>query len=78
MWGGQSWSTKMRQAFAFDIVLYNGICYISELILEQQSAQQKRDSILVIPLFVFLQFVEFLCYRHIDTTLAQTPLEKPI
>ena len=29
-----------------------------------------------IPLFVLLHFIEFLCYRHIDTTLAQTALEE--
>nr|XP_022329799.1 uncharacterized protein LOC111128479 [Crassostrea virginica] len=74
--GGQSWSTKMRQAVAFDVVLYKNICYINELIPEQQSPLQNKTSVLFIPLFVVLHFVEFLCYRHIDTTLAQTALEE--
>uniref|UniRef100_K1QHF4 Uncharacterized protein n=1 Tax=Magallana gigas TaxID=29159 RepID=K1QHF4_MAGGI len=74
--GGQSWSTKMRQAVAVDIKLNNGICYISELILEQQSALQNRDDILDIPVFVMLHFLEFLCYRHIDTTLSQAALDE--
>ena len=71
--GGQSWSTKMKQAVAFDIRLDSYICYINELIPEQKSAQQKS---LHIPLFVMLHFVEFLCYKQIDTTLAQRALEK--
>ncbi|XP_078322093.1 uncharacterized protein LOC111115739 [Crassostrea virginica] len=69
--GGQSWSTKMRQAVAYDIELNAHTCYINELTLEQQSVSH----LLNIPLFVLLHFVEFLCNRHIDTTLAQTALE---
>ncbi|XP_078318046.1 uncharacterized protein LOC144620613 [Crassostrea virginica] len=74
--GGQSWSTKMRQAVTHDITLNNYVCYINELTTEQQSALQYNRSFLIIPLFVVLHFVEFLCYRHIDTTLAQTALEE--
>nr|XP_022315413.1 uncharacterized protein LOC111119500 [Crassostrea virginica] len=74
--GGQSWSTKMRQAVAHDIILNNYVCYIHELITEQQSALQNNVLALFIPLFVVIHFVEFLCYRHIDTTLAQTALEE--
>nr|XP_022305597.1 uncharacterized protein LOC111112410 [Crassostrea virginica] len=70
--GGQSWSTKMRQAVACDISLNNYTCYIKELTPEQQSGFK----LLGIPLFVVLHFVQFLCYRHIDTTLAQTALEE--
>nr|XP_022302105.1 uncharacterized protein LOC111110064 [Crassostrea virginica] len=73
---GQSWSTKMRQAVAHDINLNNYTCYINELRPEQQSALQNNNVGLDIPLFVLLHFVEFLCYRHIDTTLAQTALEE--
>ena len=73
---GQSWSTKMRQAVAHDITLNNHICYINELALEHQSILQNRRNHRSIPLFVMLHFVEFLCYRHIDTTLAQTALEE--
>ncbi|XP_011418263.3 uncharacterized protein [Magallana gigas] len=74
--GGQSWSTKMRQAVAQDILLYNKICYINELIPEQQSALQNRQPTSNIPVFVMLHFLEFLCYRHIDTTLSQAALDE--
>ncbi|XP_034327867.2 uncharacterized protein [Magallana gigas] len=74
--GGQSCFTKMRQAVARNITLENRICYISELIPEQQSALQNRCSILVIPVFVMLHFLEFLCYRHIDTPLSQAALDE--
>nr|XP_022302106.1 uncharacterized protein LOC111110065 [Crassostrea virginica] len=74
--GGQSWSTKMRQAAAHDIKLNNYTCYINELTPEQQSTLKNNNKILDIPLFVLLHLVEFLCYRHIDTTLAQTALEE--
>ncbi|XP_078322235.1 uncharacterized protein LOC144621996 [Crassostrea virginica] len=73
--GGQSWSTKMRQAVSDDIRL-NASTIINELTPEHHSALQNESDILYIPLFVLLHFVEFLCYRHIDTTLAQTALEE--
>ncbi|XP_011424308.3 uncharacterized protein [Magallana gigas] len=73
--GGQSWSIKMRQAVVDDIELDNQICYISELIPEQDSALQNRVPVLDIPVFVMLHFLEFLCYRHIDTTLSQAALD---
>uniref|UniRef100_K1QL46 Uncharacterized protein C3orf59 n=1 Tax=Magallana gigas TaxID=29159 RepID=K1QL46_MAGGI len=74
--GGQSWSSKMRQAVAEDIMLINEICYINELIPEQHSALQNRQYILVIPVFVMLHFLQFLCYRHIDTALSQAALDE--
>nr|XP_022304029.1 uncharacterized protein LOC111111374 [Crassostrea virginica] len=74
--GGQSWSTKIKQAVACDIRLNNYTCYINELTLELQSAIQNNRERSFIPLFVVLHFVEFLCYRHIDTSLAQTALEE--
>ena len=74
--GGQSLSKKMRQAVAFDIKLNNHTCCINELTPEQQCALQYGTKILFIPLFVVLHFVEFLCYRHIDTTLSQRALEE--
>ncbi|XP_065945016.1 uncharacterized protein [Magallana gigas] len=72
--GGLSWSRKLRQAVAEDIVLTNRICFISELIPEQQSAIQNKMPILAIPVFVMLHFLEFLCYRHIDTTVSHAAL----
>eukprot|EP00105_Crassostrea_gigas_P018545 XP_011436702.1 PREDICTED: uncharacterized protein LOC105334823 [Crassostrea gigas] len=74
--GGQPWSTKMRQAMAKDILLYNNICYINELIPEQQSTLQNRKPLLDIPVFVMLHFLEFLSYRQIDTTLSQAALDE--
>ncbi|XP_065922209.1 uncharacterized protein [Magallana gigas] len=74
--GGQSWSTKMRQAVAWDINFYNTICYINELIPEQQSALQNSWHTLCIPVFVMLHFLEFLCYTYIDTTLSQAALDE--
>eukprot|EP00105_Crassostrea_gigas_P012121 XP_011428016.1 PREDICTED: uncharacterized protein LOC105328718 [Crassostrea gigas] len=73
--GGQSWSTKMRLAIAEDIALYDEICYISELIPEQQSMFLSWYFSLKIPLYVLLHFLEFLCYRHIDSTLSQAALD---
>ena len=74
--GGQSLSFKMRHAIFLVINLENHICYINELIPEQQYALQNNSFGLHIPLCVALHFVQFLCYRHIDTTLAQTALEE--
>nr|XP_034303409.1 uncharacterized protein LOC117681746 isoform X1 [Crassostrea gigas] len=74
--GGQSWSRKMRQAIAGNIILQNRICYISELIPEQQSALQNNWPVIWIPVFVMSHFLEFLCYKHIDTTLSQAALNE--
>nr|XP_022305146.1 uncharacterized protein LOC111112112 [Crassostrea virginica] len=74
--GGQSWSTKMRQAVAYDIDVITNTCYINELTPEQQFILQNGHSFLRIPLYVVLHFVEFLCYRHTDARLAQTALEE--
>nr|XP_034314515.1 uncharacterized protein LOC117684856 [Crassostrea gigas] len=71
--GGQSLSTKIREAGTLDIILMNRVCYISELILEQQSAS---SDVMLIPVFVMLHFLEFLCYRQIDTTLSQAALDE--
>ena len=45
-------------------MLNNNTCYINELTQEQQFALQN-----------FRDFVVFLCYRHIDTSLAQSAIE---
>ena len=74
--GEQNLSIKMRQIMTLIITLVNNICHINELLPEQQSALQNNSFSLHIPLFVVLHFVQFLCYRHIDTTLAQTALEE--
>lgn len=72
---GKSLSAKMRHAVARDIILDNSICNIDELIYEQQSSLQQNYHTLEIPVFVMLHFLEFLCYRHIDTTLSKAALD---
>uniref|UniRef100_K1R8S8 Uncharacterized protein n=1 Tax=Magallana gigas TaxID=29159 RepID=K1R8S8_MAGGI len=74
--GGQSCSTKMRQAVAMNITLCNGICYISELLPEQLSSRQNKGSSLLIPPFVLIHMLEFLCSRHVDTMRAQAALDE--
>lgn len=75
--GGKSWSTKMREAVACDIKLKNKISYIDELVPVQQFARQNGSPLEVeIPVFVFLHFIEFLCYRHIDRRLSQAALNE--
>ncbi|XP_052702565.1 uncharacterized protein LOC128179105 [Crassostrea angulata] len=73
--GGQSLSTKMRQAVARDIKLYDEICYISELLPEQQSCTLNSSHTLLIPLYVLLHMLEFLSSRHVDTVRAQAALD---
>lgn len=72
----QSMSTKMKRLVALDISLDNFVCYINELIPEQQSSLQNKYNSLNIPVFVLFHFLEFLCYRQIDTKLAKEALEK--
>eukprot|EP00105_Crassostrea_gigas_P036031 XP_019920179.1 PREDICTED: uncharacterized protein LOC105321661 [Crassostrea gigas] len=74
--GGQSWSKKMRNAMARDIKLDNSICYIRELILEQQCSLQNEVPAIFIPVFVMLHFLEFLCYKCIDSTLSKAALNR--
>ncbi|XP_034333417.2 uncharacterized protein [Magallana gigas] len=73
--GGQSLSTKMRQAVAQDIKLDNEIFYINELIPEQQSSEQNNEPALYIPPHVLLYMLELLCSRHVDTMRAQRALD---
>nr|XP_034322928.1 uncharacterized protein LOC117688747 [Crassostrea gigas] len=74
--GGQSWSTKMRQAVAKDTILKNEISFISELLPEQQSSRQNRNKQLIIPPYVLLHMLEFLSSRHVDTVRAQAALDE--
>ncbi|XP_052710053.1 uncharacterized protein LOC128184554 [Crassostrea angulata] len=73
--GGQSLSTKMRQAVAQDIKLPNEIFHINELMPEQQSSTQNSWPLLYIPPLVLLYMLEFLCSRHVDTLRAQSALD---
>nr|XP_022308613.1 uncharacterized protein LOC111114553 isoform X1 [Crassostrea virginica] len=73
--GGQSWSTKMRQAVAHDIKLNVHTCYINELTPEQQSALQNNREDLLIPPFILLHMLEFQCCRHVDPMRTQAALD---
>nr|XP_034333390.1 uncharacterized protein LOC117691417 [Crassostrea gigas] len=73
--GGQSLSTKMRQAVAQNIKLYNEIFYINELMPEQQSRKQNNEPFLFIPPHVLLYMLECLCSRHVNTLRAQRALD---
>ncbi|XP_062568672.1 uncharacterized protein LOC134230834 [Saccostrea cucullata] len=73
--GGQSLSTKLRQATADDIDLPPEICYLHELIPEQ-SVLQNGNIILAIPLFTLVYMLEILCSMHTDTVRAQRALLK--
>ena len=72
--GGQSWSSKMRHAIAYDIILDNHVCYINELTPEQQSGAQNGESYLLIPPNVLLYMLEFLCCRHVDPMRTEAAL----
>eukprot|EP00105_Crassostrea_gigas_P003596 XP_011416501.2 PREDICTED: uncharacterized protein LOC105320313 isoform X1 [Crassostrea gigas] len=73
--GGQSLSTKMRQAVAQDICLNNSIFYINELMQEQQCSKQNSWPKLNIPPLILLHMLDFLCSRHVDTIRAQRALD---
>ncbi|XP_061192744.1 uncharacterized protein LOC133200946 [Saccostrea echinata] len=73
--GGQSWSTKMRKAVAQNTVLLVEICYINELVLEQQYSKQGQLDTIFIPPSVLLHMLDFLCSRHIDATRALSALD---
>ncbi|XP_022344011.2 uncharacterized protein LOC111137061 [Crassostrea virginica] len=72
--GGRSWSYKMRHNVALNINLLDHIWYINELMPEQQSNLQHEDTSLLIPPFILLHMLEFLCCRHVDPTRAQAAL----
>ncbi|XP_062608670.1 uncharacterized protein LOC134270467 [Saccostrea cucullata] len=67
-------STKMRKAVAWDISLNNKMCYINELVPEQQSGLQWNYPVLYVPLYVLLHMLEILCYRHVDPVRTQRAL----
>nr|XP_022300233.1 uncharacterized protein LOC111108547 [Crassostrea virginica] len=73
--GGRSWSYKMRHAVAFNISLYNHICYINELTPEQQSSSINNANRLYISSDILLHMLEFLCCRHVDPVRAQAALD---
>lgn len=73
---GKSLSSKMRQAKVGSISLNTHIDYINELKSELLSSRQNGIGNIYIPPYVFLNFLEFLCYRHINKTLSQAALDE--
>ena len=73
---GRSWSYKMKHAVLNNIIFHKNICYINELLPEQQSSSESqiRRSSLHIPPFILLHMLEFLCCRHVDPMRAQAAL----
>ncbi|XP_062588394.1 uncharacterized protein LOC134250053 [Saccostrea cucullata] len=59
-----------RHAVVCDILIFNAVCYINELVPEQHFGYP----ILTIPHYVVLYMLEILCYRHVDPVRAQTSL----
>ena len=73
LWGGRSWSYKMRYVLG-DEIHFISICCINELAPEQKSAKKNKIGSLNIPTFILLHMLEFLCYRHVDQMRAQAAL----
>nr|XP_011428581.1 uncharacterized protein LOC105329110 [Crassostrea gigas] len=73
--GGQPWSTKMRQAIAGNVLLNDQICYITELLLEQESSYRTNSGYILISPFILSNMLEFLICRHNDTSRAQAALD---
>lgn len=74
--GGQSLSTKMRHAVAMDIRLNTEICYINELMPEQQSSRKSLLNRMYIPSVILSQMLEILCCKYIDPLRAQRALDE--
>ncbi|XP_062583110.1 uncharacterized protein LOC134244893 [Saccostrea cucullata] len=72
--GGQSWSKKMRHALAWNISLFNRICYIKELVPEQQSKILFKQPVSFIPHFLMVSLLDILCNIHIDMKEALVAL----
>ena len=72
---GRSLSTKIRHAVPRYIHLPNQIRFINEIYIENISSDMDMMVAISIPSFVLILFVEFLCYRHIDTNIAQAAVD---
>ena len=73
--GGQSWSRKMKEAVAADIVLHKNILYIPEMTPEQVYSSENKQFFLFIPPFILVYMLEFLCHQHVDSQKASTALQ---
>ena len=67
-----SWSRKMRRAVAWEVKFNKSTCYINELTLELQSASM---DVFIIPSYIMLHMLEFLCCRHVNPMRAQAALD---
>lgn len=74
--GGQSWSMKMRKAVAGNIVLHVSILYIPELIPEQVYSSKIGQVFIIIPPFVLVHMLEFLCYNYTNSQKARAALQR--
>ncbi|XP_061168976.1 uncharacterized protein LOC133178249 [Saccostrea echinata] len=70
--GGESWSTKMREAVTMPIRLNSTSRYIKELIPELQFSRLNGEYILNIGDIIMLHMLEILCSIHIDRSRAQS------
>ncbi|XP_062617040.1 uncharacterized protein LOC134278765 [Saccostrea cucullata] len=73
--GEHTWSATMRETRAIEIILFNKICYINELMPEQESSLQNRSGVLVINVHIFSHMLEFFCYCNIDPIKAKSALD---
>nr|XP_022326178.1 uncharacterized protein LOC111126075 isoform X2 [Crassostrea virginica] len=69
--GGLSWSNKMRRAVARDVKINENTC-MNELTLE---LQESSLCWVIIPSYIMLQMLEFLCCRHVNPMRAQGALD---
>lgn len=73
---GESLFEVVIKSFVLTIRLDNTIFYIDELLTEQEQSLKNRWNTTLIPPFVLLLMLEFLCYRHVDTQKAQNALDE--
>ncbi|XP_052683224.1 uncharacterized protein LOC128163635 [Crassostrea angulata] len=73
--GGRPWSIKMRHAITSIPTLDNTICYMTELLLEQQSSYLGNRRCIDIPPWILLSFLEFLSCRQNDTLRSQAAVD---
>lgn len=73
---GQSlFAVAGRNSTSF-LKLYNTVIYMNELVKEQEHSLKFPCSMLIIPPYVLLLMLEFLCQRYFDKKKAQAALDK--
>ena len=71
--GGHSLSRRIRVVPPY-INFQSCVSFINELTLEQQSVSQSKQNMAMLPPFILLHMLEFLCCRHVDPMKAQAAL----